>query len=225
VSGAALPTSQTACGGTHQDHNATLVKNFDSGNGFPNGLEHFFVRGWVYFPTPLSTGTSNGIQRKVFYLKGPGGGPCGDHCWAFVAIADGVVQGGNDRLALRAQSSFNDPPPGGLVLNWQNLGYVDYDTWYYMEVEVLANSPTPGAEGTNARGIEDGQLRWWIGTSPSDMTQIMPLSAQAVDIRLSYTTGISKVEVGRQVDRLNFKPVDEFRYWDDVIVADAYIGP
>jgi len=223
VSGAALPTSQTACGGTHQDQNANVSKIFNSGNGFPNGLEHFFVRGWVYFPTPLSTGTSNGIQRKVFYLKGPGGGPCGDHCWAVVATSDAVVVYGQQRLLLRVSNEYGQDT--GLVQGYNNLAYIDYDIWYYVELEVLSNSPTPGSEGTNARGNQDGGIRWWIGTSPTNVTQIMPLSAQASDVRLSYTTGISKVEVGRQADRLNFLPVDEFRYWDDVIVADAYIGP
>jgi hypothetical protein len=141
-----------------------------------------------------------------------------------VATSDGVVVSGQQRTVLRVSNEYGQDA-GGFVQGYNNLAYVDYGTWYYMEFEVLSNSPTPGSEGTNARGIQDGGIRWWIGTSPTNVTQIMPLSAQASDVRLSYTTGISKVEVGRQVDRLNFKPVDEFRYWDDVIVADAYIGP
>jgi hypothetical protein len=28
-----------------------------------------------------------------------------------------------------------------------------------------------------------------------------------------------------QANRTQFRAVDEYRYWDDVVIADAYIGP
>jgi hypothetical protein len=40
------------------------------------------------------------------------------------------------------------------------------------------------------------------------------------------TEGIDSVEVGEQANRYYATEVtDEYRYWDDVIIADAYIGP
>jgi hypothetical protein len=41
----------------------------------------------------------------------------------------------------------------------------------------------------------------------------------------AWTTGINRYGVGNQADRQNYDVVDEERYWDDVVVGDAYVGP
>jgi len=46
-----------------------------------------------------------------------------------------------------------------------------------------------------------------------------------LNLRGNYNTPITRVEVGRQADRLNYARVDEYRYWDDISVDTSYIGP
>jgi len=177
-------------GAEHQDDNSNIEKQFKP------GLEHLFVRGYVYIPTPNPAGSPN-VQRKLFYLKdpeGPDGTP--NYRWAVIVHTFGS--------------------PGSLVLTWVgpggtrsewDLAFLEFNRWYCLELEVRANTV----------GQSNGRLGLWVDGL---------LVHERNDLQLrGISTGINRVEIGRQADRLNYAPVDEYRYWDDISVDTSYIGP
>ena len=162
---------------------------------FP-GQDHLFVRGYVYFQSPQPGGATN-IARKIYYLKSPAG-PWGmpDHDWGAVLTTFNMA------LTISTDSAVVPPTVISLpqVLN--------YDRWYSIEFEVQLN--TPGLSDGVARLYLDGQLLY---------------ENTALNWRGDYTASITRVEIGRQADRQNYDVIYEYRYWDDLAAADAYIGP
>lgn len=74
--------------------------------------------------------------------------------------------------------------------------------WYKLEIEVKANTP----------GVRDGEVRVWVDGN-------LVLNRTNMNLRGTLSTGITKFQVGRQADRLKNIPVDEYRYWDDIVIS------
>src|SRR5262249_28006726 len=102
-----------------------------------------------------------------------------------------------------------------------------FDRWYDIQMQVKRKT---------AAGQNDSVVRVWIdGVLVFQKTNTWvpapaPCSSLTAQICPAFppdslTTNLVRLEVGTQADRLNFLPVDEFRYFDDIQIADAYIGP
>jgi hypothetical protein len=159
-------------------------------------LDHVFVRGYVYVKSPEPGGTKEPIQRKlVYYMDNPS-----SLLWS--AVLDTFSASG------RMQVAVTNAYVGRTQIVYWELAYLDYDQWYCLELEIKANTP----------GASDGVFRLWInGTQVWEKTN--------ADMRGTYTTGIGHIRVGEQADRTNYTPVDEYRYWDDVVISTSLIGP
>jgi hypothetical protein len=88
------------------------------------------------------------------------------------------------------------------------LATLSWNQWYCIELEVQANTP----------GSSDGILTLWING-----TQVWQKTG--VNLRGTATTGIQAVRVGEQVNRYNYNPINEYRYWDDIVISTSYIQP
>ena len=189
-----IPSDQCS---SSQDNNVVAVQSFDANNGYPNGLEHFFVRGYVNFKTPEPGGSKDKIQRKLYYIASS---PSPSD-WSFMLTSDGI----SGQLIVRFSTNGNSYVA---PYTFWDLASLNYDKWYCLELEVLLSTP----------GLSNGRLALWI-----DGEQVF--QETGVDLRGPYTGGAKMVLVGMQANRTQFLAVDEYRYWDDVIIADAYIGP
>jgi len=194
-----------AGGGGHLDLNRYISKTFDSG-GYPDGIDHFFIRGYVYVKTP-EAGGSKDIQRKLLYLRSFVDLPdYPSHRWhavvkTFTTAGTGhlmniCIDAGTDVIGAPTVNHYPDPPV-----------YLNFDQWYCIEAEIKANTP----------GIADGEERLWVdGIKVVEVTGITFRAA-------GYARGIQKMQVGDQADTVNLA-VDEYRYWDDVVISASYIG-
>lgn len=198
-------------GVAHHDENRYFMQLFDANTGYPNGLDHVFVRG--YFKAHLNPGAAenNYVQRKLFYLKDAS---TGGFNLNVVLTSDGHYF----RIQNGVTGSFGSNPcaatgPISYSYGWPAPRYMGppvwkWDTWYAVELEVQMNTP----------GVSDGVLSFWV-----DGTQY--LHATGLNLRGTCSNAWKRIEVGVQTDRQNFDAVDEERYWDDVVMSTQYIGP
>jgi hypothetical protein len=192
-------STNTACGAAHQDANRYFSKNFDSTNGFPNGLDHFFLRGYVYLKSPEPAGTKLPIQRKLVYFMENNGAAN----WSIVLDTFSAASYG-DRMSVTITTIY----AGSSQAIYWDKAFINYDQWYCLELEIKANTP----------GLSDGVLTLWVNG-----TQVWQTTT--ANLRGSYTTGIGHIKTGDQADRGNYLPVDEYRYWDDIVISTSHIGP
>lgn len=239
--GATPPTTNAACGQSHdtagvpggiQPQGPTWYYDFAQSQPPPlqtQGLSHVFVRGFVKFHA--NAGEQQPIQRKLFYLKDPGlGAGCGASCWHVVAcgapggtfwylLDNGIGTAWGSLPSVSWDTNAPARPSQFACPNNSNCTTVTYywvfDQWYYIEVEVQANTP----------GQSDGTLRMWIQGIGVDPAPIQIIEVLNYNVRGTNTSGIIRYGIGNQADRLGYRVIDEERYWDDVVVGDAYIGP
>ncbi len=88
------------------------------------------------------------------------------------------------------------------AFSWWDIPNLNYDTWYDLEMEVKLNTP----------GNSDGAINFWVNG-----TQM--LSRTGVNLRGSFTTGTGVLSFGQQTNRYNYDPIDEYRYWDDLVIS------
>lgn len=197
----------SSCGEAHQDKNRFVELDFDSRNGFPSGIDHVFVRGSVYFKTP-EPGGSVEIQRKLYYIKSPSGADgIPNAYWAVVLTSDGVLST-PDKIQLYLVIG-NSALGGATTRIWTATDpalQLEFDRWYDVQIEVRANTP----------GMHDGRVALWLNGAKV-------FENSSLDIRRDSGLGIGRIEIGQQTDRLDYLPVDEYRYWDDVRVSDSLI--
>jgi hypothetical protein len=186
-----------SCGGAVQDTNRYFSKNFSSSNGYSNGLDHFFARGYVYIKSPEPGGTKEPVQRKLMWVQDGTGGSN----WSFFIASDSQ----NGGIPLRFSTNANTYVP---AFTWWNLATLNYDQWYCLELEVKLNTP----------GSADGVVNFWVNGN-------QVLNKTDVNLRGSYTTGAGCISFGRQSNRYNYDPIDEYRYWDDIVISTSYVGP
>ena len=102
---------------------------------------------------------------------------------------------------------------GGTAWTHYDLATLNRNTWYCLELAVHPN--TPGV-------YNDGWYRLWVnGTEVNYGTN----DHLHVDFRHNQTGNIGQVRVGDQVQRYNYNVLNEYRYWDDIVVSTSYIGP
>ena len=166
--------------------------------GISPTLNHIYVSGYVYFHnngTDVNTTDPNGIQRKLIYLKSLNG------------------SGGQTYIALMGVWAFpGDTSPGSIYMYWSpdnqvagsdyGIAELRWDRWYQLEFEVQES--TPGRSDGFFRIYVDGQLKY-------NKTNVMTRSG-------AFTDGINNVLVGEQVNRFDSVNIDEYRYWDDIII-------
>jgi hypothetical protein len=163
-----------------------------------NPQTHVYVSGWVYFHnngTNVNTTDPNGIARKLYYIKSLNGS--GSQTFWFI---------------LGVWAFPGDTSPGVFVPSWSpdNLSAsIDYlsqglhwDRWYQVELEIQES--TPGEFNGFYNLYLDGQL-------VNRHTSIRTRASQ-------YTNGVNDIEIGNQVNRFASVNIDEYRYWDDVII-------
>lgn len=163
---------------------------------FSPSLTHFFIRGYVYFGAPTPGSDTSSVQRKLYFEKDYEGGR-----WANILTSFGGID-----LALApipphdacGQSSDND-------ISW-NLYNFSYNKWYELEMETMLNTP----------GDRNGYTNVWVNGG-------QVLNRTGMNIRGCQTDGVSSVDIGNQLDSGGTGPISEYRYWDDIVIADAYI--
>ena len=179
-------------GAEHQDKNIFIEEDFDP------GLDHFFIRGYVYFGRPVDPN----IQRKLFYLKSPSG-PKGtpNYYWAI------VLNSYNFQLAVApAPPSDSAFQPCDNCVSW-NLYSLNPERWYCLEMEVKANTP----------GERDGYVKVWVDNQ-------LVLNRQNMNLRGNYSLGITRFQIGHQADRQDYIEVNEYRWWDNIVISTSRIG-
>ena len=197
--------NNSACGAAHQDWNRYLTKFFNSTNGYPNGLTHFFTRGYVYIKSPEPGGTKDNVQRKLMWAQIDTQSTAPNHGmdWSLIITSDSA--GGVIPVRFATQGF----EPGLPVFSNWGIGTLNYDQWYCLELEIQLNTP----------GNADGLVNFWVDG-------VQKLHHPNVNLIGTSTAGVGYVSFGRQSDRFNFIPIDEYRYWDDIVISTAGpIGP
>ena len=198
VAGVALPTTMIGCGSAHQDKN----RYFEAQVNSPTGYDHLFVRGYVYVKSPES-GASKAIQRKLWFLAAQ---TFSD--FSPILKLQNTYYPAVKYLLMEFVTQCGSSADCTQVTYPASIDTLEFDRWYCIENEVQLNTP----------GLSDGIVRVWVDG-------VLAISSTSVNIRGSKTTKTVRIQPGRQVDRQNFLPADEYRYWDDVVVSDSYIGP
>ena len=208
IVGTSPPVTNTAgCGSAHQDRNLWFEYIF-SNHGYPNGISHVFVRGYTYQPSPEAGGSTN-IQRKLYYFKGAYVSGQPKFNLVFVTF--------DMKPAVMVRPCSTTVYPGAtdcdqIALWFSPQPTLEYNRWYALEIEVQHNS---------APGVADGIVRVWIdGVKVLDRTDVYTRG-----VLVEPDSGYARVEIGRQADRDLWRPVEEYRYWDDIVIGDAYVGP
>jgi hypothetical protein len=191
-------STNTACGGKSQDSNRYLSKYFNDTTGFPNGLEDFYARGYVYVKSPEPGGTLDNVGRKLIYWMD------NRSSWTWWGVVATHSKNGTLPLTIQTNSSIDGVPN---VPYW-DVAVLSFDRWHCIELRVKANTP----------GLSDGLIALWV-----DGQKVFEKSG--LNLRGSATTGTQVVRFGEQTNRYNYDPVYEYRYWDDIIVSTGYIGP
>ena len=196
----------------NQDINVALVKNFKS-----PGLKHFHIRGYVMLHNNggnLSSGAD--IQRKLYYLKHyPSGG---NMDWD-VILTTHSNGGSSMQLAVLIDSGNNGRCLGqqGYYAN-TGAGLLRFDQWYSLEMEAQLSD----------LGQRNGLINVWVDGNLITLADGNGVAPSAIENRCSGGTpdsdGLNSFEIGEQADRAGSVAIDEFRYWDDIVVSDSYIG-
>jgi hypothetical protein len=186
------------------DAYATQRIDGTTGYGQAGGYPHVFQRAYVYFKHPESGAKVDDIWRKTFWISQPSA------AWAvFTRIDSSTSPTGRLDIGI----NYN-PPAGATAPSVYHLAQIDYDTWYYMELEVKVNTP----------GVEDGVWGLWYAPAGGTVTQIF--YADNLNFRGDQTENVGSFRFGDQVEYVGSPcAVNEYRYFDDAVVSTAYVGP
>lgn len=171
-------------------------------------LNHWFMRGYFYLATPTIGLDTFAVQRKILWWSDSTNAAISQVNYSnFLVLwtaTGGVPSPTTHYLA------FGGNAVGGCAGTMPSLWDIttfSWDTWYGLEVEIQLNT----------LGNSDGILRVW-----KNGTQVYSNTA----LNLRGTCGdVSFFSVGFQTSRSNSEQIDEYRYWDDVVIASSYIGP
>ena len=73
-------------------------------------------------------------------------------------------------------------------------------------------------------GVANGSVGLWIDGASATLSK-SPTGILNRCANVSDTNGINSFEIGMQAEMPSGITLDEFRYWDDLVVNDTYIGP
>lgn len=189
--------TNTACGASTQDVNRWISTLYSP------GLTSFYFRGYVYFKSPEADGTRDGIMRKLLWLSdetsaGGGGGSWQDVLTSF--SSSGVI---NLTWTQNGSSTCGITP---VAIN--NLAALNYDTWYSLEMQIELNAP----------GQSNGIANLWVNG-------VQVMSNSTWNHRGNCSTSTTRFAVGFQAQRAGYAVIDEYRYWDDIVVSTSFIQP
>jgi hypothetical protein len=142
------------------------------------------------------------MDRKYFYMFAENIPGTSNSAWQIILGAFGST--GQARLALNIQNSR----VGGSGFLSPTLATLEYDRWYALELEIQNNTPN----------VADGIARVWLDG-------VLLFERKDMFLNGNSEFKILKFNVGEQAQRSNFERMNEFRYWDNIAFADAYIGP
>jgi hypothetical protein len=216
-------SANPACGSAHQDVDYFVEKFLAATDPIVTASE-IWSRGYFYIKTP-EAGADPHMQRKLFYFTAGCFGcsvfPSGDPWSMFVAATEySTSLPGAGPLKLKW--SLQNGPIGGstFVIDCGSTNpptpitgigcALQYDTFYSLEMRTKYN--------TNAVAPFNGEVQIWI-----DGTSVLNITGWSLNRDTSYH--LRDFRYGEQVDRLNYLPADEYRYWKNVIINNAYIGP
>jgi len=209
----APPTTNTACG-MESDHAVIWRPRL---HGWPNGLHHFFIRGWMKFAPkspPMTVAEYPHVQRKTYYIFGAYHPATVSYGYSVVLTTDASIS--YNLLTMRINKGISDGQCGSNY-HPDSYGSVPYlmDTWYGLEIEFLQNS-----------GVDtpDGEVRVWMTPEGGATTKV--IEQTGINWSGNCSDGVGQMSLGYQVNASAITEiVDEDRFWDDVVVGDAYIGP
>jgi hypothetical protein len=190
-------STNPACGANSQDFNRYAVEVI-----IPTQT-HFFTRGYLRVKTPTSPDTSI-TQRKLIWISDSGAGGGGTYSlvlnsWTNTPTVLHLSILGQGATCYGSQAVVYD------------LANLSFDTWYSLELEVQLNTPS-------ASPPYNGIVRLWV-----DGVQVY--STTTFKVNGNCPAPVQYFSYGRQTNRYNYMAVDELRYWDDIVIDDAYIGP
>jgi len=160
-----------------------------------NGLEEWYARGYLYLKTP--TGTVDILNRKLLFISDDNGS--GGYNWSLFLLT--FPASGANPLAFATNDNTYV-----LAFSYPDLFTLQYDTWYCLELRVKLDT------GGSGNGI----IQVWVnGTKVLDVTHA---------IRGSFTTGGNWFGFGKQAS-ISSGTVNEYRYWDDIVISTGYVGP
>lgn len=185
---------------------ACMLSNYDTDmylyKTLPTGLTHFFVRAYVYLKHPEPGGTVDGIQRKLIYLwVDPS---TGGYYWSAILTTDSATG------VVPARFVVQNTPVGGTTTSYWGVATLTYDAWYCIELEIQNDTAT--APPWN------GVVRLWVnGVKTWENTSI--------DLNRGTNYAIGTFLFGQQGFRPNYNVLNEYRYWDDIVISSSYVGP
>jgi hypothetical protein len=189
-------SANAACGPSTESQDLSLNKYFGSANGYPNGLNEWYVRGYVYIKTP--TGAQDLLSRKLLFINDDNGRE--GYNWSIFLLT--FPNSGAHALSFATNGNAYVP-----AFAYDNLATLHYNTWYCLELHIKLDDPGQG----------NGIIQVWVdGNKVLDVVH---------PIRGSFTTGAAWFNLGRQAARSNYKLIDEYRYWDDIVISTSYVGP
>lgn len=207
-----------AGGADHQDDNRMLFLNLGT-----QRTDHLFVRGYVLIPGNTSLfGATRQIQRKLIYFKSnpdPASGSNERSPIGFALTSD-VESPSADYISVRLGYGGG----GGMGASIHNLARLQKGRWHVIQVEVKLNTPS------DSNGVyADGVFRLWVNdvlayeNTRMDYRSNVASAPSASDQGQSGAYLLERIEIGRQVDRTNWDPVDEYRYWDNIVVSRDFV--
>jgi len=207
-SGNALQTHYTICGATDgtcgassQDINRWVSKVISPAQ------THVFMRGYVYFKTPEPDATATTYaQRKIMWFSDSTSASNSQVNYANFIVGWSAV--GRNTLSLMLGGNNVAACAAGANATIWDMAFLNWNTWYSIEVEIQLNTP----------GASDGIFRLWVNG-------VQAYSNTAYNFRGTCPDPIGFFSVGRQANRFNYDVIDEYRYWDDVVISNSYIGP
>lgn len=194
-------STNPACGSAHQDLNRYVRKDFSS--FAPSGLSHVFVQGYLYQKAPEPDATPGKIlQRKLLRLWTNLNGPSATNYEILLTSFSGTAGAPTNDIRL----TLGYYGLGGTSAVVYDLATLNYNTLYKIEEEILLNTP----------GVADGTFKLWIDG-------VLVYSNTALALRNTQATNLNQLLVGDQVDRTTYYNVNEYRYWKNITVDDAFI--
>ncbi len=195
----------------HYPAGSADINRFLRFNFSPQGT-HYFIRGYVYFPTPL---VGQCGQRKMYYFKTTdvNNVSSGAGYSTFYVLTSNQADGYSSQLKLYEDIGGYGGGTGGTFYSATTL---NHNQWYSIEFEVKLND----------LGFANGYVNVWI-----DGVLIADLSHSGLQPMMTPDI-FDHIEVGRQFDPYDCSSLaplttsDENRYWDDVIINNTGpIGP
>ncbi|MGA2630100.1 MAG: hypothetical protein ABSG54_07775 [Terriglobia bacterium] len=175
----------------------------------PTGIGlHIFKRAYLYLATPEPGGSK--LQMRKLMRSGNSTQNGVPNAWESI-LGGWDVDGLGMKLVYGNQG---DRVPQQIAFETANK--LEYDTWYYIELEEQLNDPPSES---------NGYVNLWVGATGETPT----LWGSATNFRVRGVTDepICAIGFGDQCQAAYgyVETMDEMRYWDDIVIADHYIGP